>query len=118
MLEIEDEWTKWKLNDRKDSIGLDVSYDMGWQRKSSGRSYDSLSGHGFLIGLSTNKIIGMRVYSKVCAICDSSQDDPKREHECPKNWYGSSGSMECHGALDLWNEIYQQYNKKGFLKTF
>ena len=29
-------------------IGISISYDMGWQKRSTGRIYDSLSGHGFL----------------------------------------------------------------------
>ena len=84
-------------------------YDMGWQKKSSGKRYDSLSGHGFLVGLLTNQIIGMKVYSKVCSICDSSLPYPKPEHECPKNWEGSSGSMECNAALEMFMEIHEQY---------
>jgi hypothetical protein len=29
---------------------IDVAFDMGWQKRAGGRVYDSLSGHGFLIG--------------------------------------------------------------------
>ena len=32
------------------SIGISVSFDMGWQKRSTGRLYDSISGHGFIIG--------------------------------------------------------------------
>ena len=32
------------------SASLDVAYDMGWQKRSGGCVYDSLSGHGFIIG--------------------------------------------------------------------
>ena len=52
----------------------------------------------------------MKVCSKVCSVCDSTIPDPKPEHECPKNWEVSSGSMECNGALKLFKEIYEQYN--------
>ena len=31
------------------AIPVEVSFDMGWQKRSSGRVYDSLSGHGFLL---------------------------------------------------------------------
>lgn len=83
--QLEKEWNKWKAGERTDSIGLDVSYDMGWQKKSSGKRYDSLLGHRFLIGLHTNQIIGMIVYSKVCSICDTTKTPPIPSHECPKN---------------------------------
>ena len=43
---------------------------MGWQRRSSGNNYASLSGHGFLIGVHTRRIIACVVFSKKCAIYD------------------------------------------------
>ena len=32
------------------SSSLTVAYDMGWQKRSSGRKYDSLSGVGAVVG--------------------------------------------------------------------
>ena len=46
------------------TIGLDTSFDMGWQKCSSGRQYNSKSGHAFLIGMQTVKVIASVVYSK------------------------------------------------------
>ena len=87
------EWTEGERNDIK--VGLRVAYDMGWQKKSSGRRYDSLSGHCFLFGLETKTIVGMKVFSKVCSVCDNKKrNDPPPPHECPKNWWG---------LLVLWN---------------
>ena len=116
--QLEDEFHKWKNGVRTDEIGLLVSYDMGWQKKSSGKRYDSLSGHGFLVGLLTNQIIGMKVYSKACSICDSTLPPPKPEHECPKNWEGSSGSMECNAALEMFMEIHEQYKGLVYFDNF
>ena len=48
------------------TIGIDVSFDMGWQKRSTGRNYDSRSGHAFLFGLHTKKVIASIVYSKEC----------------------------------------------------
>ena len=31
-------------------LRITTSYDMGWQRRSTGRVYDSLSGHGYMVG--------------------------------------------------------------------
>ena len=39
-------------------IGIAVSYDMGWNKRSTGKVYDSLSGHGFIIRCLTKKVIG------------------------------------------------------------
>ena len=41
-----------------------VTYDMGWQKRSSWRRYDSSSGHAFIIGASIKGIIRMVLYSK------------------------------------------------------
>ena len=47
------------------SIPISVSYDMGWNKRGGGRVYDSLSGHGFLIGCKTGQIISFGVLKKV-----------------------------------------------------
>ena len=46
------------------TLGLTVSYDMGWQKRSTGGRYDSMSGHGFIIGCRSKKIIGVDVRGK------------------------------------------------------
>ena len=52
-------------------VKLTVTYNMGWQKRSSGRRYDSSSGHAFIIGSRSNVIIGMVLYLKTCRKCDS-----------------------------------------------
>ena len=42
-------------------VDLTVSADMGWQKRSSGRKYDSPSGHMFFCGCHTNKIIDYEI---------------------------------------------------------
>ena len=37
------------------TVDIDVSFDMGWQKRSTGRNFNSCSGHAFLIGMSTKK---------------------------------------------------------------
>ena len=46
---------------------------MGWQRRSSGNNYASLSGHAFLIGAHTRRVIACVVFSKKCSICESKR---------------------------------------------
>jgi len=48
---------------------LTVCFDMGWQRRLSGTSYNSMSGHAFLVSANSNKILRRVVYSKSCCTC-------------------------------------------------
>jgi len=48
-----------------------VSYDMGWQK--SAQTFDSLSGHGLMIGDGTKQVIAFQNYSKVCLKCKLHQ---------------------------------------------
>ena len=84
-------------------VGIAVSYDMGWQKRVTGRFYDSLSGHGFVIGCRTKCVIGMGVLKKKCSTCRSANkhDRTVRPHECNVNHKDSSGAMESALALAL-----------------
>jgi hypothetical protein len=79
---------------------LVVSYDMGWQKRSSGNRYDSHSGHAAAVGCKTRKPIALAVLSKFCCICSSGADDVP-DHDCLKNFEGASGAMEPHALVDL-----------------
>ena len=86
-------------------------YDMGWNKRSSGNKYDSISGHGFLLGGNLRKILNYRIMSKSCtkcAIAERMKQEPI-EHECPKNHQGSSKSMECEAIyLMVKDSFYNQ----------
>ena len=47
-------------------IGLTVSYDMGWNKRSTCKVYDSLSGHDFLIDYRTGNVTSMGVKKGIC----------------------------------------------------
>ena len=53
-----------QLPDELLSIGIAVSFDMGWQRRSTGRVYDNMSGHGFIIGCWTKNVVGFGLKKK------------------------------------------------------
>ena len=78
---------------------------MGWQQRSSGNKYNSVSGHAFCIGGYTKKILDYRVKSKVCNVCDRAiqwYKKPIREHVCPKNHVtGSSKAMEPDAGVEM-----------------
>ena len=63
-----------QINKEKNNnkVKLTVTYNMGWQNRSSGRRYDYSSGHAFIIGARRKGIIGMVFYSKACRKCDAA----------------------------------------------
>ena len=96
---------------------LTVCYDMGWQKRGSGRQYNSLSGHAFMIGGYTGKIISGVVVGKICGKCKSAEKqgveaDP---HECPGQYEGSSKGMEADSALVLTKDAWD--NRKFCVKN-
>ena len=51
-------------------VKLNVTHDMGWQKRSSGGRYDSYNGNEFIIVGRSNGIIGMVLYYKAFQKCD------------------------------------------------
>ena len=103
------EWVKQDKATRQ-QVKLTVSYDMGWQKRSSGNRYDSLSGHAFMIGALSRKIIHCVVTSKMCATCTAAEnnDTVAKEHKCPKNYAGSSKAMEADAALQSYIGLFNE----------
>ncbi|XP_067664302.1 uncharacterized protein [Haliotis asinina] len=75
---------------------ISVSVDAGWQKRGSGKCYDSLSGHCSMIGNKTGKVLGYSIRSKSCRMCYEAfkANRTPTEHDCKKNWDGSSKGME------------------------
>lgn len=87
---------------------------MGWNQR--GNSYNSPSGHGFLIGKLSRKPICYKIMSKLCGFCtawskkkETNDDDPP-DHDCLKNHTGSSSSMEPQACLDMVVQLYDRTN--------
>ena len=101
-------WKNKRKKDRK-NVKLTVSFDMGWQKRSSGNRYDSLSGHAFMIGARSRKILMCIVSSKMCATCLEGEDLQvnAKPHSCPRNYSGSSKAMEADAALEAYEELYE-----------
>jgi len=101
-----------------------MCYDMGWQHCSSGSTYNSISGHAFLVSASSNKILKQIVFSKSCCMCSRREKkDPEaaakraaepmgilpmegKDHRCPRNFKGSSKSMDLHDAVALLTDLF------------
>lgn len=95
---------------------INVSFDMGWQQRSSGNRYASPSGHAILAGGSSRKPVAMCVKSKLCNCCSSWNKKPNIEglpcpiHTCLRNHDGSSSSMEPAACLDMTIDLYRNKN--------
>ena len=101
------------------AVDLTVSADMGWQKRSSGRKYDSPSGHMFMVGCSTNKIIDYEIKCVSCAICSNAKKkgkDPK-PHHCQKNFDGHAKAMEAISAAEIITRISNQFNGNARVST-
>ena len=113
------------MNDNSDiptdilNIEIVISYDMGWQKHSTGRIYNSLSGHGFMIGCITENLVSVGVRAKKCKRCSysNSKDVRVTPHICPVNHVGSSGSIEEKLALDLTVEMHTQSKRGVFVES-
>jgi hypothetical protein len=96
---------------------LDASYDMAWQQRNSGNTYNSPSGHALYMGGKTRKPISLCIKSKLCNICSAWTSNSKNPvgidpppHQCTKNHDGTSGSMEPQACLEMTVDLYD-HNK-------
>ena len=107
------DFDKWKDGEKIATVKLTVMYDMGWNKRSSGHRYDSRSAHAMLVGGHTRKVIGMKVMSKECTKCDGTKKHGKEpeEHACPKNFQGSSKSMEVQAIYEM---TVDAWDNRGF----
>jgi hypothetical protein len=103
---------------------IDVSFDMGWQQRSSGVRYNSQSGHALLVGGLSRKPICLAIKSKRCNFCitwkannkdivEAAELDGGEEllmpwHQCTKNHVGSSGAMEAPACLEMVVELFDK----------
>jgi hypothetical protein len=135
------DFEQWKLSLKNETVAplgqskyprLNVSFDMGWQQRSSGHKYASLSGDALLVGCHTRKPISVIVMSKVCNFCKAWENKMKRiaadgnnnnsdnnnnnnglleapPHDCVRNHDGSSSAMEPKACLEM---VIDMYNNK------
>ena len=90
------------------SPNINTSGDMGWQKKGSGHTYNSVSGHAFYAGVLLRMPVAMCVLSKECNRCFYGA--PHTEEACPKNFDGSSKAMEPEAMLRMYVDMYNKYN--------
>jgi len=86
------------------------THDMGWQGRASGLQHNSMTGDACFFGGKTRKPIAHVVVSKGCSFCMGWKKRANKtvampEHDCRKNWDGSSGAMEPHGCLVMFKRL-------------
>ena len=104
------QWKNKEINGKE--VLLTVSYNMGWNKRSLGNKYDSVSGHGFILGGITKKVLNHKCISKQCSKCciAKKKNTPPPEHECPRNHEGSSKSMEVEAIYRMTIESFRHHN--------
>ena len=108
-----------QYKNKKITIALTVSFDMGWSKRSSGNIYDLISGRALKIGVLSDKILTAAVSSKMCITCSKAESigEEPPDHICPKNYEGSSKAMEIDAALHLYKSTFYNSNKQLTLKA-
>ncbi|CAG2233936.1 unnamed protein product [Mytilus edulis] len=83
---------------------------MGWQKRGSGRKYDSMSGVGVAIGNETGKVLEREIRSKNCRTCSywEGKGTEAALHDCPRNWYGTSKGMEPDVGVSLIKKLEEK----------
>ncbi|XP_061180737.1 uncharacterized protein LOC133189369 [Saccostrea echinata] len=85
-------------DDEDDTSPINISFDAAWQKRGSGRSYNSHSATATMIGVETGKIVAFDHKTTDCRKCLFTQT---HDHECNKNFNGSSKAMESALAIDM-----------------
>ena len=92
---------------------LDVASDTRWDKRGSGRTYNSLSGCSVAFGLRSQLPIGIEAMSSVCIKCTKGTEHD--EDTCPKNYDGSAKGMEASGAAKIACKLFLNENDKCYI---
>lgn len=112
-----DMWRERKLDKESEELWprLTVSADMGWQGRSSGNAFNSLSGDALLVRALTRKPVAWYVMSRSCSFCKGWKRSKKKDeavavHKCLQTWEGSAGAMEPVAVLEMVKLLYYGFN--------
>ena len=90
---------------------ITVILDAGWSKRSHKHSYNAKSGVGIIVGMETKKLLHVGVRNKYCSVCAiaETRGQTTPQHDCHKNWNGSSSSMETDIILQGFKEAEAKY---------
>lgn len=88
-----------------------VVVDGTWSKRSYGTNYSALSGGAAIISADTKKVLWAGVKNKYCQICSlaETKQTEARDHNCYKNYKGSSTGMESELILDGFAKSEAEY---------
>eukprot|EP00957_Ditylum_brightwellii_P095177 7248784-Ditylum_brightwellii.AAC.1 len=70
-----------KIDAGRQGIDVVVLFDMGWQKKGSGHTYDLISGHAFMSGAWARMILAYMICCKLCGVCNVAERVGKEPEE-------------------------------------
>jgi hypothetical protein len=82
--------------------------DCCWDKRSSGKRYDSMSGCSVMIGCRNQLVIGIEPMSNACSKC--ARNIPHDIKLCPKNVDWSSKAMKAIGSSRICQNLLRDYN--------
>ena len=93
-----------------DKVSVSIKYDMGWQKRGSGRRYNSKSGVGCAIGHLIGKLLDLDLKSTDCRVCTywERKGEAVPTHNYTRNWFGSSKAMEPDVGVTLVKNIEEK----------
>ena len=102
--------------DEDEIVDVKVTCDATWQK----RGHQSLYGVVVVASWDTGQVLDTEVLSKWCHECNAKRHlDPTSEqfldwweghqHLCGQSFYGSAGSMEAEGALNIWKRSVEKH---------
>ncbi|XP_043468802.1 uncharacterized protein LOC122502708 [Leptopilina heterotoma] len=83
----------------ENKVRIAASFDMGWFTRGTGRTYDSISGTGSLIGFFSKKVLSYATFNRKCRMCENGH--AKDDHDCRLNFEGSAKAMEPQAAVEI-----------------
>jgi len=106
-----EKWKDGRLDEPEKYPTITASTDVAWQQRACGRQCNSCSGHCLFVGQLTRKPIAKQIYSRSCSICKGfyrkhEVTEAVPEHDCVKNYDGSSGSMEPMAVLEMHTRLH------------
>lgn len=96
----------WQKNEIEQVLQT-ISFNMSWNKRSSSNRYNSFSGHAFIVGCLSGKIIAGTVTTKNCRFYFSHEikrNEPPL-HNFPKSYTGLSKVMEVDAELSLYQRF-------------
>jgi hypothetical protein len=105
-MDIEMQCSKW--NAILEMFMIAACGDCRWDKRSSGRTYNSISGCSVLIGCENQLCLGIEPMSNTCTKC--AKDVAHDPDTCPKNVDCTSKAMESIGSSKIVHRIFNNYD--------